>query len=50
MWFGVSFIGAANTIYGILLIIFIVFMPRGILGAVERLRVRRVRAGALPAG
>ncbi len=50
VWFGVSFIGAANTIYGILLIIFIVFMPRGILGAVERLRVRRVRAGALPAG
>ncbi|GIX47465.1 MAG: branched-chain amino acid ABC transporter permease [Candidatus Tectimicrobiota bacterium] len=30
--FGTQFIGAANTIYGILLIIFIIFMPQGILG------------------
>jgi branched-chain amino acid transport system permease protein len=32
VWFGASFIGAANTIYGILLILFVIFMPRGILG------------------
>ena len=36
VWFGVNFIGAANTIYGILLVLFIVFMPRGILGLFER--------------
>jgi len=39
VWFGTSFIGAANTIYGVLLILFIIFMPRGILGLFE------VRAG-----
>jgi branched-chain amino acid transport system permease protein len=33
--FGTSFIGAANTIYGILLILCIIFMPRGILGALR---------------
>jgi branched-chain amino acid transport system permease protein len=32
VWFGTNFIGAANTIYGILLVLFIIFMPRGILG------------------
>ena len=36
--FGTSFIGAANTIYGILLILCIIFMPRGIVGVLERLR------------
>ena len=41
VWFGTNFIGAANTIYGILLIIFIIFMPRGILGLTETLRRRR---------
>ena len=30
--FGTQFVGAANTIYGILLILFIIFMPSGILG------------------
>jgi branched-chain amino acid transport system permease protein len=39
--FGTSFIGAANTIYGVLLVLFIIFMPRGILGLVDRLLVRR---------
>ena len=39
--FGTSFIGAANTIYGVLLILFIVFMPRGILGVVEGWLKRR---------
>jgi branched-chain amino acid transport system permease protein len=33
--FGTHFIGAANTIYGILLILFIIFMPRGLVGLVE---------------
>jgi branched-chain amino acid transport system permease protein len=36
--FATNFIGAANTIYGILLILCIIFMPRGILGVVERMR------------
>jgi branched-chain amino acid transport system permease protein len=40
VWFGTNFIGAANTIYGVLLILFIIFMPRGILGLFEQ-RVRR---------
>jgi branched-chain amino acid transport system permease protein len=30
--FAANFIGAANTIYGVLLILCIIFMPRGILG------------------
>jgi branched-chain amino acid transport system permease protein len=39
--FGTNFIGAANTIYGILLVLFIIFMPTGILGVVQgRARVR----------
>lgn len=42
VWFGVNFIGAANTIYGILLVLFIIFMPRGILGLFERARVARI--------
>jgi branched-chain amino acid transport system permease protein len=32
VWFGTTFIGAANTIYGLLLILFIIYMPKGILG------------------
>jgi branched-chain amino acid transport system permease protein len=51
--FGTNFIGAANTIYGILLILFIIFMPRGIMGLIARLRAPRPaaksRAGAVPA-
>jgi branched-chain amino acid transport system permease protein len=46
VWFGTNFIGAANTIYGILLILFIIFMPRGIMGLIESLRAPR-RAPAL---
>ena len=38
VWFGASFVGAANSIYGILLILFVVFMPRGILGWFEPAR------------
>jgi branched-chain amino acid transport system permease protein len=47
--FGTSFIGAANTIYGILLILCIIFMPRGIVGALARRgrpRSRRAVAAA----
>jgi branched-chain amino acid transport system permease protein len=55
--FGTHFIGAANTIYGILLILFIVFMPQGIVGLIEGVSARAVRgrrqrtpAGAPAAG
>jgi branched-chain amino acid transport system permease protein len=42
--FGIHFIGAANTIYGILLILFIIFMPQGIVGLiVGGLSARSVR-------
>ena len=41
VWFGTNFIGAANTIYGILLILFIIFMPRGIVGLLERRRAKK---------
>ncbi len=46
IYFGTSFIGAANTIYGVLLVLFIIFMPRGILGLIERLVLRPRRAVA----
>jgi len=41
VWFGTNFIGAANTIYGILLVLFIIFMPRGIMGVIASLRALR---------
>src|SRR5919204_2063798 len=41
--FGTNFIGAANTIYGILLILFVIFMPRGIVGVVQSVAARRKR-------
>ncbi len=49
VWFGVNFIGAANTIYGILLILFIIFMPRGILGLMEVIHQRHAREGTASA-
>ena len=39
--FGTNFIGAANNIYGILLILAIIFMPRGIVGTLQSLGIRR---------
>ena len=42
--FGTRFIGAANTIYGILLIVFTIFMPVGIWGFVVRCWERRAAA------
>ena len=41
--FGIHFIGAANTIYGILLIFFIIFMTRGIVGLLEEVFARAFR-------
>jgi len=42
--FATNFIGAANTIYGILLILCIIFMPRGIVGVLENISVRRAQS------
>jgi branched-chain amino acid transport system permease protein len=43
IFFGIHFIGAANTIYGIMLILFIIFMPQGIVGLIEKISARSVR-------
>jgi branched-chain amino acid transport system permease protein len=43
-YFGVQLIGMAETIYGLLLILFIIFMPRGIYGALEAWLARRTAA------
>ena len=49
IWFGTTWIGAANTIYGILLVIFIIYMPRGIVGLLtSHLRVPNIRIGGVP--
>jgi len=54
VWFGANFVGAANTIYGILLILFVIFMPRGIVGLLETTRPSRAgpatSAGARESG
>jgi branched-chain amino acid transport system permease protein len=47
--FGTHFIGAANTIYGILLILCIIFMPRGIVGMLKKMTMPVRRTKALPA-
>jgi len=47
--FATNFIGAANTIYGVLLVLCIIFMPRGILGVLERMSIRRSRGKAATA-
>ena len=44
--FGIHFVGAANTIYGILLILFIIFMPNGIVGALQNWYNKRFAARA----
>jgi len=49
VWFGTDFIGAANTIYGILLILCIIFMPQGIVGALQGVRLRQPRTKTAPA-
>ena len=47
--FGTHFIGAANTIYGILLILCIIFMPRGIVGMLKKMNKPRPPAKTVPA-
>ena len=47
VWFGTNFIGAANTIYGILLVLCVIFMPQGVVGTLQRVRLRR-RSQAKP--
>ena len=42
--FGLKFIGMAETIYGFLLIVFIIFLPSGIYGSVKELFRRRPAA------
>jgi branched-chain amino acid transport system permease protein len=42
--FGVKFIGMAETIYGLLLVLFIIFLPAGIYGTVRQLLARRAPA------
>jgi hypothetical protein len=44
---GTNFVGAANTIYGALLVIFIIFMPRGVIGLIES-RLIEPRNGSQP--
>lgn len=48
VFFGVRLIGMAETIYGLLLVLFIIFLPAGIYGSVREL-LRRRRPAALPA-
>jgi branched-chain amino acid transport system permease protein len=43
--FGLKFIGMAETIYGLLLVLFIIFLPAGIYGSLARL-LARGQAGA----
>jgi branched-chain amino acid transport system permease protein len=42
--FATNFIGGANTIYGILLILCIIFMPRGICGFIQNVSVRSLES------
>jgi branched-chain amino acid transport system permease protein len=46
--FGVHYIGMAETIYGLVLVIFIIFLPSGIYGTLRNLFGRR-RAASAPA-
>ena len=47
--FGLKFIGMAETIYGFLLIVFIIFLPAGIYGSLSQLLRRRPATLATPA-
>jgi branched-chain amino acid transport system permease protein len=46
VWFGTDFIGAANTIYGILLVLCIIFMPQGVVGALQGFGLKRSQPAA----
>jgi branched-chain amino acid transport system permease protein len=39
--FGVKFLGMADTIYGLALILIIIFLPQGLYGSLRALRLRR---------
>jgi branched-chain amino acid transport system permease protein len=41
VWFGTDYIGAANTIYGLLLVLCIIFMPQGVMGALQGIGKKR---------
>jgi branched-chain amino acid transport system permease protein len=41
VWFGTNYIGAANTIYGILLVLCVIFMPQGVVGTLQRMTLQR---------
>jgi branched-chain amino acid transport system permease protein len=48
--FGLTFLGMAETIYGLLLIIFIIFLPSGIYGSIRNaIRRRSARRSSAPA-
>ena len=47
--FGLKFLGMAETIYGLLLVIFIIFLPAGIYGSIREALVRRRAAPPAPA-
>jgi branched-chain amino acid transport system permease protein len=47
--FGVRFIGMAETIYGLALVIFIIFLPAGIYGTLAAIVRRRVRSAPVAA-
>ena len=49
VWFGTDFIGAANTIYGILLVLCVIFLPQGVMGALQGLKLKRPPQTAKPA-
>jgi len=49
VWFGTDFIGAANTIYGILLVLCVIFLPQGVMGALQGLKLKRPPQAAKPA-
>jgi branched-chain amino acid transport system permease protein len=45
IWFGTGAIGWDNLVYGMLLVLFIILLPEGLLGlALKRLAPARVRA------
>ena len=50
IFFGTKAVGWDNLIYGVLLVMFIIFLPKGILGSIlDRVRLRRAPAPTRPA-
>ena len=47
--FGIKFIGMAETIYGLLLVLFIIFLPAGIWGSLARALARPAPTARTPA-